>query len=75
MNIEEKRKKLNEYKNIMQGTKQLKEANELNKKINNTKVKKLVKKENGFANIMIPIIITTFIIGVAVGIAIVIYYR
>ena len=81
MNNEEKIKKLNEYKKMIEDVKKAQKTDDnidslsnhfkLHLKSNHTR--KLVKKDNGFTNVMVPIIITVFIIGFAIGIAFALY--
>ena len=80
MNKEDKIRYLNNYKKMLEDVKKEKDkkndydrlSTHFNNKVNH-KVKKLVKVENGFTNYMLPIIVTVFIIGFAVGIAFAIY--
>ena len=74
MKNEDKKKKLDDYKLFLEELKKLKQDNENNKVLTkDNKTKKLVKQPNGFTNVIVPIVITVFIIGFAIGLAFAIY--
>ena len=78
MKNDDKKKKLDDYKRVLEELKKIKSEND-NKKLSSQfnkslNTKKLVKQPNGFTSYLLPILITTFIIGLAIGLAIAIYY-
>lgn len=81
MNNNDLKIKLDDYKKILEDLKKMKLvednkklSNQFNQNLRTTKTKKLVKASDGFAIYILPIIITSFIIGFAIGLAFAIYY-